>query len=303
MIAAQPSGQQGGQTMADTRATRSRQAFRAVLEGTACVHPASVHDPLSARIAAGLGFELGMLAGSVAALAVLGAPDLVLLTLSEFAEQARRICRAADLPLLVDADHGYGNALNVMRTVEELETAGVAALTIEDTALPAPYGTTSPTLLSADEGTGKIAAALAARQDRALAVIARTGAVGITGIDDAVARVRAYAALGPDAVFLTGVTTPAQLAAIAAATDLPLILGNAPAALGDRAALAAARVRISLQGHLPFMAALRAVHETLAALRDGTPPAAIANQPPPALVREVTQAALYEDHARRFLGG
>jgi carboxyvinyl-carboxyphosphonate phosphorylmutase len=289
--------------MADTRATRSRQAFRAVLAGTMCVHPASVHDPLSARIAAGLGFKLGMLAGSVAALAVLGAPDLVLLTLSEFAEQARRICRAADLPLLVDADHGYGNALNVMRTVEELETAGVAALTIEDTALPAPYGTTSPTLLSADEGTGKIAAALAARQDRALAVIARTGAVGITGIDDAVARVRAYAALGPDAVFLTGVTTPAQLAAIAAATDLPLILGNAPAALGDRAALAAARVRISLQGHLPFMAALRAVHETLAALRDGTPPAAIANQPPPALVREVTQAALYEDHARRFLGG
>ena len=289
--------------MADTRATRIRQAFRAVLEGGTCVHPASVHDPLSARIAAGLGFELGMLAGSVAALAVLGAPDLVLLTLSEFAEQARRICRAADLPLLVDADHGYGNALGVMRTVEELEAAGVAALTIEDTALPAPYATTSPALLSVAEGAGKIAAALAARQDPALAVIARTGAVGITGIDDAVARVREYSSLGPDAVFLTGVTTTAQLAAIAAATDLPLILGNAPAALGDRAALAAVRVRVSLQGHLPFMAALRAVHETLAALRAGTAPAAIANQPPPALVRELTRAADYEDRARRFLGG
>jgi carboxyvinyl-carboxyphosphonate phosphorylmutase len=73
-----------------------------------------------------------MLAGSVASLAVLGAPDLVLLTLTEFAEQARRITRAIDLPLIVDADHGYGNALNVMRTVEELETAGVAAITIED---------------------------------------------------------------------------------------------------------------------------------------------------------------------------
>lgn len=289
--------------MADTRATRSRQAFRAVLEGGTCVHPASVHDPLSARIAAGLGFEVGMLAGSVAALAVLGAPDLVLLTLTEFAEQARRICRAADLPLLVDADHGYGNALGVMRTVEELEAAGVAALTIEDTALPAPYATSSPVLLSAAEGAGKIAAALAARQDRTLAVIARTSAVGITGIDDAVARVRAYSSLGPDAVFLTGVTTPAQLAAISDATDLPLILGNAPAALGDRPALAAARVRVSLQGHLPFMAALRAVHETLAALRAGTPPAAIANQPPPALVRELTRAADYEDRTRRFLGG
>ncbi len=287
--------------MAETRAGRSRQGFRTVLAGTACVHPASVHDPLSARVAAGLGFEVGMLAGSIAALAVLGAPDLVLLTLSEFAEQARRICRAADLPLLVDADHGYGNALNVMRTVEELEAAGVAALTIEDTALPSPYGTADPVLLSVEEGAGKIAAALAARQDPALAIIARTGAAGITGTRDAVARVRTYAALSPDAVFLTGVTAPAQLTALAAATDLPLILGNAPAALGDRAALAAAGVRISLQGHLPFMAALRAVHDTLAALRAGTPPGAIANQPPAALIRELTRAAEYEASARRFL--
>ena len=75
-----------------------------------------------------------MFAGSVASLAVLGAPDLIVLTLSEFADQAYRIGRAAELPLLVDADHGYGNALNVMRTVEELETAGVGGLSIEDTA-------------------------------------------------------------------------------------------------------------------------------------------------------------------------
>src|SRR5581483_3169109 len=122
----------------DWRARRRR--FRAQLGERRCIHPGSVFDPISARIAADLGFEVGMLAGSVASLAVLGAPDLILLSLSEFADQAYRINRAADLPLLVDADHGYGNALNVMRTVEELETAGVAALSIEDTALPRGYG-------------------------------------------------------------------------------------------------------------------------------------------------------------------
>src|SRR5208282_1091129 len=120
--------------------TDRRQRFRAVLAGSACVHPGSVFDPISARIAEDIGFETGMFAGSIASFTVLGAPDLVVLTLTEFAEQIRRITRAGGLPLLVDADHGYGNALNVMRTVQELEAAGVAALTIEDTLLPRAYG-------------------------------------------------------------------------------------------------------------------------------------------------------------------
>ena len=115
--------------------TDRRERFRALLAGDRCIHPGSVYDPISARIAEDLGFEVGMFAGSVASMAGLGAPDLIVLTLSEFAGQAYRINRAGSLPLLVDADHGYGNALNVKRTVEELETAGVAALTIEDTDL------------------------------------------------------------------------------------------------------------------------------------------------------------------------
>ena len=117
-----------------------RAAFRALLSGDRCLHPASVFDPLSMRAAEDLGYEAAMFAGSIASLAVLGAPDLVVLTLTEFVEQARRICRAGAVPLMVDADHGYGNALNARRTVEELEAAGVAALTIEDTVLPRPYG-------------------------------------------------------------------------------------------------------------------------------------------------------------------
>jgi len=98
--------------------TDRRRRFRAILKAGRCYHPASVFDPLSARIAQDLGFEVGMFAGSTASLTVLGAPDLIVLTLSEFAEQAYRINRAFDVPLLVDADHGYGNALNVMRTVQ-----------------------------------------------------------------------------------------------------------------------------------------------------------------------------------------
>ena len=123
-----------------SRWSERRSRLRAVLSGNPCVHPGSVFDPISARIAEDLGFEVGMFAGSIASFTVLGAPDIIVLTLSEFADQAHRICRAGNLPLLCDADHGYGNALNVMRTVEELETAGVAALSIEDTALPQPFG-------------------------------------------------------------------------------------------------------------------------------------------------------------------
>ena len=89
--------------------TQKREQFRAILSGDRCIHPASVFDPISVRIAEDLGFELAFMAGSMASATVLGAPDLVVLTLSEFAEQIRRICRATTLPLTVDADHGYGN--------------------------------------------------------------------------------------------------------------------------------------------------------------------------------------------------
>src|SRR5580704_2271888 len=162
--------------------TERRQRFRDILAGTRCVHPASVFDAMSARIAEDLGFEIGMFAGSVASLAVLGAPDLIVVTLSEFAGQAYRICRAGNLALLVDADHGYGNALNVRRTVEELETAGVCALSIEDTVLPRPYGPSGkPSLIPVEEGIGKMKAALAGRQDKRLVIAGRPSALAISG--------------------------------------------------------------------------------------------------------------------------
>ncbi|HEV7457641.1 MAG TPA: isocitrate lyase/PEP mutase family protein [Roseococcus sp.] len=284
------------------RWSERRAAARAVLEGRDCIHPASVHEPVAARIAEDLGFELGMFAGSTGSLAVLGAPDIILLTLTEFAEQARRINRAASrLPLVVDADHGYGNALNVMRTVEELEVAGVAAMSIEDTALPRPFGTDKPVLITLDEGVAKMRAAVAARDDASLVIFARTGAVSITGLEDALARVRAYNHTGTDGIFLTGVTKRAELDALAAEAKLPLVLGTLSDEISDRAYLASRGVRIALQGHLPFQAAIQAIHATLKALREGMPPAQVGGMAPKALREAAMREADYADLARRFL--
>jgi carboxyvinyl-carboxyphosphonate phosphorylmutase len=281
--------------------TDRRKRFRAVLDGSRCVHPGSVFDPISARIAEDLGFELGMFAGSIASLTVLGAPDLIVLTLSEFAGQAYRINRAGGLPLMVDADHGYGNALNVKRTVEELETAGVAGMSIEDTDLPTPHGTTKPRLTSIAEGVGKMKAALAGRQDPLLAIAGRTSAVQISGLDDAIARGQAYEAVGVDALFMVGIRTRAELDAISAATRLPIIVGGVSGELADLDYLSARRVRIALQGHQPFAAAVKAVHDTLKALREGTPPSKLTGIADADLMKRVTRDADYAKWTKEFL--
>ena len=279
-----------------------RERLRAILSADRCVYPGSVFDPISARIAEDLGFELGMLAGSVASLTVLGAPDLIVLTLTEFAEQARRICRAGSLPLLCDADHGYGNALNVMRTVDELENAGVAGLSIEDTALPQAFASHGKAqLISVEEGVGKMRAALAARRDPGLVIAGRTSAAAIAGVEDAIRRARAYQDAGVDALFLVGVKSRADLERIAAAVTLPIILGGAATQMRDPAYLAAHRVRVCLQGHQPFMAAVRAAYDSLAALRAGTPPEQLAGVADEALMRRLMRGDDYSGWSRQWL--
>ena len=251
---------------------KRREVLRSILKGSSCIRPGSVFDATSIRIAEDLGFELGMFGGSVASLAVLGDPDIALITLTELAEQMRRMSRAADLPVLVDADHGYGNALNVRRTVQELEAAGAAGLTIEDTLLPQAFGQAKAQLISLDEGIGKMKAALDGRGDPSLVIIGRTGAVSISGLEDAIVRAKAYEATGVDALFFTGIKARVELEAISAATTLPIVLGGAPEEMTAPDYLAAQRVRIALQGHAPFAAATQAVYETLKALREGTSP-------------------------------
>src|ERR1700721_2722807 len=251
---------------------KRREALRSILSGPRCIRPGSVYDAISIRIAEDLGFEVGMFGGSVASLAVLGDPDIALITLTELCEQMRRMSRAAALPVLVDADHGYGNALNVRRTVQELEAAGAGGLTIEDTLLPQAFGRAKTQLISLDEGVGKMKGALDGRGDPSLVIVARTGAASITSIEDAIKRAKAYEATGVDALFFTGIKTRAELEAIAAATKLPTVLGGAPEEMSALDYLAGQRVRIALQGHARFAAATQAVYDTLKALREGLPP-------------------------------
>jgi carboxyvinyl-carboxyphosphonate phosphorylmutase len=206
------------------------------------------------------------------------------------------------LPVLVDADHGYGNALNVRRTIEELETAGAAGLTIEDTLLPQAFGETRTQLISLEEGVGKMKAALDARGDPSLVVIGRTGAASISSLDDTIARARAYEAAGVDALFFTGIKARAELEAIAAATSLPIVLGGAPEAMSDPGYLAGQRVRIALQGHAPFAAATQAVYETLKALREGLPPKALKGLASAELTGRLTREAEVKARGREWLG-
>ena len=276
--------------------TERRERLRDQLAKAECVQPASVFDPLSARMAERLGFRTAILAGSVASAVTVGIPDVGLITLTELVDTARRITRASDLSLAVDADHGYGNALNVRRTVRELEDAGVSALTIEDTVLPQTYGTTGERLITIEEAQGKLRAALDGRQDPATVIVGRTHAMRGEGLDAAVARVRAYASCGVDALFLVGVSTLEEVDTLAeAAGGIPLALGNPPLALDD-ASLAQRGVRLAFRGHPAFQAMVLAVRdglETQAGLRSaGDLAGRLAS---PELIAEATAAA---DHAR-----
>ena len=177
--------------------------------------------------------------------------------------------------MMVDADHGYGNALNVMRTVAELEASGVSALMIEDTALPAPFGGKDEGLVSVEEMLGKLRAAVAARQDPNLVVLGRTAALRHGGVAETAKRLKAYQETGIDGIFIAGARTREEVESLHAATKLPLLLGGSPPELADRAFLAANGVRIALQGHHPFYAAAKAVYDTLKYLRDGGAPSGL----------------------------
>ena len=254
--------------------TEQRKRLRAVFAGTKCISPASVYDALSARVAESVGYEIGMLAGSVASNTTLAAPDLIVLTLTEFADQIRRIMRASDLSLIVDADHGYGNALNVMRTVAELEHAGVSGMSIEDTALPMRFGQAkgADELISLEEMVGKLKAAVAARRDPATVLLGRTAALKVEGTEGAVKRAKAFAATGVDAIFLVGVESAEQVRAVHEATRLPIMVGSAPASI-RREDFVAAGARVLLQGHQPLPAAVKALKEVYTHLYSGGAPA------------------------------
>ena len=283
--------------------SQERQHLRAILNGTRCLHPASVYDALSARIAESVGFEVGLLSGSVVCAVALAAPDVMVQTATEYAAQIRSIMRASSLSLLVDADDGYGNALNVMRTVEEFEHAGVSALSIEDSAgLAFGQSEDEIRLVSIEEGVGKMRAALAARRDPALVIVARTPAFRLPDTATALARVKAYAAAGVDAICISGgAESVAVVRAAQAAARLPLIIGSKHGGLTlDQ--LGACGARIVLQGHAPVAAAVRALHDTYTHLYNGGAPASLRSKTAsPQEMERLVQAGRYQQWLRDYL--
>jgi carboxyvinyl-carboxyphosphonate phosphorylmutase len=174
------------------------------------------YDALSARLIEQAGFDAVYMTGFGTTASLIGRPDIGLLSGAEMVDNARRIVAAVDVPVIADADTGYGNAINVVRTVQQYEQAGVAGIQLEDQVMPKKRGHMSGKLLiGADEMVGKLRAAVEARRDPDLLVIARTDAVAVTGVDDAIARARAFAEAGADVLFVEAPTSEDDIARVA----------------------------------------------------------------------------------------
>lgn len=230
-----------------------------------------VFNALVARMAEQLGFKAVYLSGAALSAAAC-LPDVGLLTVTEFVDQARSITQATRLPLLCDADTGFGEALNVERTVRLFEAAGVAGIHLEDQLLPKRCGHLSGKQLAEPEVmAAKIRAAVAARRDPDFVILARTDARGVTGFDDAVRRARLYLDAGADGIFPEALETAEEFAAFAKAVPVPLLANMTEFGRGpnlDFSALAGMGYRMVIYPVTAFRSALRAAQATLAEIRD-----------------------------------
>ena len=258
-------------------AMSGRRQLRALLAGARPVVAPGAYDALSARLVCLAGFDAVYMTGFGTAASLLGRPDVGLLGMSEMADNARRIVGAVDVPVIADADTGYGNAINVVRTVQDYERAGVAALHLEDQVAPKRCGhMEGKHVIPAGEMVGKIEAAVAARRDPDLVIIARTDARAPLGLSEAVARGRRYSEAGADLVFVEALENVAEIEAVARdLSGIPLVFNWAeggktpPLALEQLASLGFALVILPLT---LLLSATRAMEAALSVVRrDGTP--------------------------------
>lgn len=250
--------------------SRVREQFRSVLARPTCTLAANIFDPLSASIAHMLEYEVCVLSGSVGKVANLGVPDGVLSNMSDVVDHCRRITRIADVSLMVDAEDGFGNAVNVARTVREMEAAGVSAIEIEDNFVPKEFNVQNPGLISKEEQVGKLQAAVAARTDLTTVIVARSAALGLTPLDEALDRIQAYSQTGAEALMLTGSRSRDQLEAVHRVTTLPICVLSPPADIrNDTAFLAATGVKILMLGNPTFAVTVKAIFDSLEHLKEG----------------------------------
>jgi 2-methylisocitrate lyase-like PEP mutase family enzyme len=217
--------------------------FRELLQRDGMVVAPGAYDGITARLIGQAGFDAVYMTGAGTA-AALGYPDFGLVTMSEMVANARRIADAVDLPVIADADTGYGSELNVYRTVREYETAGVAALHLEDQAFPKKCGhLDDKEIVPREDWLAKLRAAAAARRDRDFVIIARTDALAVAGFDEAIARANAALAVGADMAFVEAPQTIEEVAAVPRLVRGPCLLnvvlgGKTPALdLGEAEAM------------------------------------------------------------------
>lgn len=269
--------------------------IRTVLAGDEACLAASVFSPVSVAMAADLGFRCAVVGGSVIAASRIAAPDYGLLTMTELVDAVRQICTGSRIPVIVDGDSGYGNALNSWRLVRELEAAGAAAVTLEDYVLPRPFAAGS-TLSACEEHCDKLVAALEARQDSRFAVIARTRYDADEGLDACLARVCAYASTGVDAICIFGFCPEPVAQALVAACSKPLMIIAYRAQLSDLPGWGRAGVRVVLNGHRAFEESLLGMYRGYASVLSQTECSTPAD-----IVRQYTGIASMEALAERFV--
>jgi 2,3-dimethylmalate lyase len=266
--------------------TSPRARLRELLAGPGPLVAPGAYDALSARLVEQAGFDVVYMTGFGTTASLIGRPDVGLLSGAEMVDNARRIAAAVDVPVIADADTGYGNAVNVLRTVREYEQAGVAGLHLEDQVQPKKCGHMSgKAVIGADEMAGKIEAAVAARRDPDLVLIARTDAAAVEGTDAAIARARRYREAGADVLFVEAPTTEDDIARVAGelAGVAPLVFNWAeggrtpPIPLARIAELGFSLVLFPIGTLLAATAGIRALLDTLRA--DGTPAAAMPGLP------------------------
>ena len=199
--------------------------FRRLLDETGVLQAVGAFDGLSARLVERAGGSLVYMSGSAVSTSVHGKPDVGLTTMTEMVDRARGIVEAVDVPVFCDADTGYGNALNVHRTVEAFERAGVAAVHVEDQSFPKRCGHfEGKRVVPRDEAVQRVRAACDARED--LAIVARTDARAVTGLDDAIDRARAFAEAGADVLFVEAPRSREELRRVGAALGDQRLLAN-----------------------------------------------------------------------------
>lgn len=269
----------------------ARERFRTVLSTPECTLAANIFDPLSARIAHMLDYEVCFLSGSVHKVANLAMPDIVLVNMSDLVDVCRRITRIAEVSLMHDGEDGFGNAVNVVRSVKELEAAGVAAIEIEDAIPPTKFNQQDLGLFSQAEQVGKLEAAVAARTDPMTVIVARTTALAQFPLDEALERIRAYSQTGVEAIRLAGLKTREQLEAVHKATPLPLTVLSPPDnMMDDMDFMAANGVSIVMAGNPAFGMAIQAIYDSFKHRKDGGSVADLAPREASAeLIRQVNR--------------